>query len=775
MENNNTQKTLKLPMIALRGLVIFPDTAANLEIARKKSILALNNVEKSGDRYVFLAPQLDSTVSDPLPSQICSIGTVAKVKSIMKLQGDNVKLLVDGLYRAEIISYSENMEFFEVKVNVKEEQEIDPTYLEGAIRIVKKQVAEFSKLDKKLPEELIVNLISEKNPLKLISNLATALVKSLEDRLEIIRIDSAKDRLNFLISAVNKEIDIMKVEHSIQSTVRNNIDKSQKEYYLREQMKAISDELGDGVDEIEGYKKKIDALGIKNNEILEKLDKELARLKRMSSNSPDSAIIRTYLDWICDLPWKKTTKENTDFNKSRQILDADHYGLEKVKERILEFLAVHVLTKKLGGTILCLVGPPGVGKTSIASSIARALNMNYVRMSLGGIRDESEIRGHRRTYIGAMPGRIIYNMRNSNSVNPLFLLDEIDKMSSDFRGDPASALLEVLDPSINSTFRDNFLEVPYDLSKVFFIATANSLDTVPEPLLDRMEVIELNGYTDEEKLEIAKRYLVKKCQKANGLSKNKIEFTDNAILDIITHYTAESGVRNLEKEISNIFRKIAVKSMACKEYLNSSIFIDKNVEEFLGIHKYEKDIKRDFAEVGACQGLAWTRVGGTTLTVEVSLMKGTGNIILTGQLGDVMKESARTALSYIQSNAKEFNIDEEIFSQKDVHIHVPAGATPKDGPSAGITMTTAIYSAFTNKKVRSDIAMTGEVTLRGKVLPIGGLKEKALASYRIGITEIIIPKDNEKNLCDIPSEILEKINFTCVEDVKEVLARAIVE
>ena len=587
----------------------------------------------------------------------------------------------------------------------------------------------------------------------------------------ILEIDDTIERLRAFENLVTKELEIAKIEKKITSKVRQSIDKSQKEFYLREQLKAIHSELGEDPDEGEELVKQIKDKNLPK-EVEEKALKEIARLDKINPSSPDYSIILNYLDWIKELPFNECTVDTESLQDAKAILDKDHFGLEKVKERIVEYIAVLQLTKKIRGPILCFVGPPGVGKTSVATSIARALNRKFVRMSLGGVKDEAEIRGHRRTYVGAMPGRIIYALRNVGSNNPVFLLDEIDKMSSDMHGDPASALLEVLDPEQNTTFRDRYMEIPYDLSKVMFITTANSVDTIPYPLLDRMEIIELNGYTDQEKMEIAKRYLIPKQLELNGLNDKKVVFTDDAVREIIESYTMEAGVRNLEREIGGVIRKIAVKAAEHKR-IKKQVVDKGDISSYLGVKKHIRDLSLDKDEVGAATGLAWTSVGGTTLTIEVSLMHGKGEILLTGKLGDVMKESARAAISYIRANAAEYGIKDEVFETTDIHIHVPEGATPKDGPSAGITMATAILSAFTHKPVKKSVAMTGEITLRGKVLPIGGLKEKTLAAYRQGIDTVVIPTENEKDLSEIPADIKDKINFITASEIQTVFDIAI--
>ena len=593
------------------------------------------------------------------------------------------------------------------------------------------------------------------------------------DKQQILEYSAIKEKLYAFFNFLVHEKEIIKTEKEISDKVKSSVEKSQREYYLRERLKAIHSELGDDENEKDELKERILAKKMPK-EVEEKALKEFSRMDKMNPSSPDYTVLSTYLDWLLDLPFNEASKDRESIAEAKKILEADHYGLEKIKERIIEYLAVLKLTGKTGGSILCLYGPPGVGKTSIAKSVARALDRKFVRMSLGGVKDEAEIRGHRKTYVGAMPGRIMYAMKEAGTVNPVILLDEIDKLSSDLRGDPASALLEVLDPEQNVAFRDRYLEIPYDLSKVIFITTANSLETIPSPLLDRMEVLELSGYTRNEKCEIAKRYLVPKETVKNGLDVKRVKFEESAVYRLIDGFTREAGVRNLEREIGTVCRKVAIK-VAENKVAKKQIVNEKKVGEYLGIRKYSKDKPIEEDEVGSATGLAWTAFGGTTLIIEVGLMRGKGEILLTGKLGDVMKESARAGISYIRSNAAKYGIDEEIFDKTDIHIHVPEGATPKDGPSAGITMATAILSAFTKKAVRKDVAMTGEITLRGKVLPIGGLKEKALAANRIGIKNIVIPKGNEKNLEEIPKEIRSKINFIPVENVDEVFSVAIRE
>lgn len=766
------QKERIYMLVALRGKVLFPKTMLNFEVGRPKSIEAVNRAmaEKS---EILIAPQKNAFIENPNKEEILDVGVIAHIKQVVKGQGSSMKVVVQALRRAKITSYVSESEYF--AVTVKESPYIvpeDPLEMEACLRVVKNCFAEYSLLEKRLNKEMLALFGSITDVNEYIDNALSTVNFKEEDIQNILRLDDTLERVKAFEELFRKESEIAKLERKIAGKVRTSIDKSQKEFYLREQIKAIHDELGDNADEIEELTETIKSKCLPKD-IEEKALKEIARLDKINPSSPDYSTILNYLDWIKELPFSTSTEDTADLKKAMEILNKDHFGLEKVKQRIIEYLAVLQLTKQIKGPILCFVGPPGVGKTSVATSIARALNRKFVRMSLGGVKDEAEIRGHRKTYVGAMPGRIIYGLKNAGSNNPVFLLDEIDKLSSDIHGDPASALLEVLDPEQNATFRDRFLEVPFDLSKVMFITTANSLDTIPYPLLDRMEVIELTGYTKEEKLQIAKQYLIPKQLENNGLTKKNIAFTDEGIEEIITSYTSEAGVRNLEREISSVIRKIAT-LVAQKPRLKKQIIDREKVGELLGIKKHIRDMMLDKDEVGACTGLAWTSIGGTTLTIEVSLMQGKGEIVLTGKLGDVMKESARAAISYIRSNANKYGIDNARFEKTDIHIHVPEGATPKDGPSAGITLATAILSAFIEKPVRKSVAMTGEITLRGKVLAIGGLKEKALAAYRLGIKDIIIPIYNEKDLADIPQEIRKEINFVAVSSVDEVFEKAII-
>ncbi len=757
------------PMVAMKGLVIFPNVATSFNVGRAKSLKALS-VAKESAKNIFLVAQRDRLIDDPTPSQIYSVGVVCKIKRLFHFEG-NVSVHIEGLYRAKITEYVTTDEYFSVKVE-QSEPIFDSTESEltACINLLKEKFRELAPSgdDNKDKTERIL-AISDPDAFVNIASFKSEIMD--DEKQSILQTRSVLDRAEQLLTALVAQEEIAEMGKKISERVRKNVEKGQKEYYLREQLRAIHQELGDDENEKEELKKAILAKQLPA-EVEEKALKELSRMSKMNPSSPDYTVLRGYLDWILDLPFSEKTVDCESIKQAKAVLDADHFGLEKVKDRIIEYLAVMKLTGKIGGSIICLVGPPGVGKTSVASSIARAMGRKFVRMSLGGVKDEAEIRGHRKTYIGAMPGRIIYGLKNAGSSNPLFLLDEIDKISSDMRGDPASALLEVLDPEQNPTFRDRYLEVPYDLSDVLFVTTANTLDTIPAPLLDRMEVIELSGYTREEKYEIAKRYLVPKKLKENGIEEKRVKFNESAVYEIIDGYTREAGVRNLEREIGGVCRKIAydiAENGGKKKYtLNAS-----DIEKYLGVKKYSQDDEIFESEVGSATGLAWTAVGGTTLTIEVSLVPGKGDILLTGKLGDVMKESARAAISFIHSNALKYGIDESLFSTRDIHVHVPEGATPKDGPSAGITMATALCSAFTGKEVNKKIAMTGEITLRGRVLPIGGLKEKALAAYRVGIRKVIIPKANQKDLEEIPAEIRSQIEFIPVSEVSKVFEEVI--
>ena len=766
-----TKKTYVFPLVELRGKVVFPDTQTSFDAGRLISLTAISRASEK-DMNLFVSLQKDAEKEQIAAKDVCAVGTVVKIKQIAKLPSGNLRVSVEGLYRAKAEEvYEEDGSFYAVVTRMKSVHG-DEVLEEAYLRTAREVMRDLTAGDLRFPKEQLSALDSLTDPDVFINRSMQYLHIKEEVKQQLLETANVVERLKLYERCLNDELEIAKLEKKISSMVRRSIDKNQKEYFLREQLKAIHTELGDDEQEKDTLTGQLKERHMPA-EIEEKALKEVARMDKMPPSSPEYTVIRNYLDWLIELPWTEETKDTENILDAKKILDEDHYGLEKVKTRITEYLAVLQLTKSMNAPILCFVGPPGVGKTSIAKSVARALGRKFVRMSLGGVKDEAEIRGHRRTYVGAMPGRIIYAMKQVGSVNPVFLLDEIDKVSSDMRGDPASALLEVLDPEQNATFRDRFLEVPYDLSKVLFITTANTVDTIPAPLLDRMELIELNGYTLDEKREIAKRYLVPRKIEENGLKPELLEITDGAITAIIEGYTMEAGVRSLERQIGSVCRKIAVRYAENREMEKQTV-TEENLESILGVRKYLRDNSRlDGDEVGAATGLAWTSVGGTTLTIEVSCMPGKGEIQLTGKLGDVMKESARAAISYIRAHADTYGIDAETFSNTDIHIHVPEGATPKDGPSAGITMATAILSAFTHKPVRKDIAMTGEITLRGKVLPIGGLKEKALAAHRAGIKNIIIPKENERDEEEIPSNVRGELNFIPAAEVDTVFHNAI--
>ncbi len=758
-----------LSVIPMRTQVVFPDTVATFEVGRGISIAGLDHASYH-DSQIFLSRQtVDKDM--PEPDDLSPIGTVASIRQRLMLPGDRIRLTVEGLYRARARGFRMQDGAIYAIVDPMPSVHGDAEEEEAHFRTVKDLVRDLISGDPKNMRELEGALVGIAD-IDAYINICTHRLR-LKDEIKqrILAEEDLIERLKLLETCLATEKEIARLESKIAEDVRKSIDKAQKEYYLREQLKAIHAELGDEGEENVKLRERLLAKHLPPA-VEEKALSELARMDRMPSSSPEYTVLRNYADWLLDLPWTEETKDTEALSDVEKVLEEDHYGLEKIKERVVEYLAVLKLTGGLKAPILCLVGPPGVGKTSIAKSVARALGRKFVRMSLGGLKDEAEIRGHRRTYIGAMPGRILYEMKGAGCINPVFLLDEVDKISSDMRGDPASALLEVLDPEQNSTFRDRYLEVEYDLSKVMFIATANTLDTIPMPLRDRMEIIELSGYTLQEKAEIARRYLVPKKRKENGLGEEDLLITDGAIAAMIDGYTMEAGVRSLERTIGSVCRKAAVRIAKGEK---GTIVVDvHDLEQFLGGKRFLHDgdmLEHD--EVGTATGLAWTAVGGTTLTIEVSAMQGKGEILLTGKLGDVMKESARAAISYIRSHAEKYGIDETEFEKKDVHIHVPEGATPKDGPSAGITMATAILSAFTGLPVRRDIAMTGEITLRGKVLPIGGLKEKALAADRIGIHDIIIPEENQKDVEEIPAEIKKNLHFIPVTEVDEVFQNAV--
>ncbi|MDD3613286.1 MAG: endopeptidase La [Clostridia bacterium] len=766
----------RLPLLPLRGLTIFPYMVLHFDVGRPKSIAALE-AAMVNDQEIFLSSQVDSKIDEPDQNEIYEVGTIAKIKQMLKLPGDTIRVLVEGLERGKILDYVKDEPYYEVdfmtpiKYNYRD-MELE---MEAVARSVLSVFEKFVKLSSKVSPEILLTVTSLDDYDRLADIIAANTLVKTEDKQRVLEAFDPVDRLENLYEILTREIEILEIENKINLRVRRQIDKVQREYYLREQIKAIQKELGesDGIsEEVKEYQEKIEKANLPE-EALEKANKELDRLARMGQGSAEGSVIRTYLDWITDLPWDIQTDDNLDLKNAAKILDEDHYGLTKVKERVIEYLAVRQMTKSMKGPILCFVGPPGVGKTSIAKSIARSLDRKFIQMSVGGVRDEAEIRGHRRTYVGAIPGRVISSIKHAGTKNPVFLLDEIDKMSSDFRGDPASALLEVLDPEQNNAFRDHYLELAFDLSNVMFLTTANNLDTIPRPLLDRMETIHISGYTEEEKLNIATKYLIPKQLKEHGISKNSIRITENTIRNIINYYTRESGVRELERQIAAICRKVARRLIDDK--VKSVRITENNLEKYLGIPKYRYDKVEKNDEVGIVTGLAWTPVGGDTLSIEVVPMAGKGKLVLTGQLGDVMKESARAGFSYIRSRSKEFGLEDDFHEQTDIHIHIPEGAIPKDGPSAGITMTTAVVSALLGVKVKSNLAMTGEITLRGRVLPVGGIKEKILAAHRAGITNILIPKENERDLIDIPDNIKRNLTIRAVETMDEVLEYALVD
>lgn len=760
-------------MLPLRGLLVFPYMMLHLDVGRVKSIEAVEAVMLQ-DRQIMLSSQKDSKIDEPIPEDICEIGTVAEIKQVLKLPGGMMRVLVEGLHRARIVSYEESEPHYVVQVEEYDEEEDATPEVEALMRAAVHQFEEWAKASQKIPPETLMSVVETDGAGQLADLIASHLVLKLEDKQYLLDAVDIKTRYERLCEMLARELEIIALERKISTRVRKQMEKTQKEYYLREQLKAIQKELGDRDErlaEAAEYRGKLAAGNFPSN-VRAKAEKEIKRLEKMQPMSAESAVVRTYLDWLIEVPWIKETEDILDIDHAEGVLEDEHYGLKKVKERIIEYLSVRKLTKSMKGPILCLVGPPGVGKTSLAHSVANAMNRKFVRVSLGGVRDEAEIRGHRRTYIGAMPGRIIQGMRTADSSNPVFLLDEIDKMSADFRGDPSAALLEVLDPEQNNTFSDHYMELPYDLSKVLWIVTANSLHNIPRPLLDRMEILQLSSYTDEEKIQIAKRYLIPKQQKEHGLTDELVSISTGAIPRIIADYTRESGVRELERNIAAIFRKSARQIVQKKK---SQIRVTaQNVGTILGKAKYHHTQIGESAEVGLATGLAWTQVGGEVLPTEVVVLPGKGNITLTGKLGEVMKESAKAGLSYIRSRAEELGIEPSFHEKNDIHIHLPEGAIPKDGPSAGITMATAVVSALSGHAVKGGLAMTGEITIRGRVLAVGGIKEKVLAAYRQGIRTIIMPKKNEKDLEELPTNVKREMRFVLVETMDEVLKEALV-
>ena len=764
-----------IPIVPLRDVVVFPHMMMPFVIGRPSSTRALEH-SLLGDKRIFLAAQHDAANDDPTPNDIYTMGCVANIVQSLKLPDGNIKVLVEGVDRARIMEWKEDKGFYRVEIKVIEKQNDGSSNVEDTMNRVMSLFEQYVKLSNNMHYDTIVAAVRVDDPDKLADTIAANLALSVEDKQNLLEIISPLDRLNRIISLLETEVDKLQVDRRVQTRVKRQMEKAQKEYYLNEKMKAIQKELGrkeDKGNEIDQLKEKIEESKMPK-EVAEKATQELERLEAMPPMSAEATVSRNYLDWLIAVPWHKRSRESRDLKRAEKILNEDHHGLEKIKDRILEFLAVRTLVKKPKGTILTFAGPPGVGKTSLAKSIARAINRKFVRLSVGGVRDEAEIRGHRRTYIGAFPGQVIQMMKKAGTVNPVFLLDEIDKMSMDFRGDPSSALLEVLDPEQNHTFLDHYLDVEFDLSNVMFICTANVMHTVPQALRDRMEVLQLAGYTELEKIEIARRFLSPKALPAAGLSKKNIVFTDESFAKIIQRYTREAGVRNLEREISSVCRKVARKVVLTGKSFYEEITAEK-VTEYLGVPRFRPSMAEAQNEVGVATGLAWTEAGGELLVTEATLMSGRGRLTLTGQLGEVMQESAQAAMSYVRSTAHEIGITRDFHRRTDVHIHVPEGAIPKDGPSAGITLATALVSALANVKTRRDVAMTGEITLRGKVLPIGGLKEKVLAAHRAGLKNIILPKDNEKDLSDIPKNVLDSLNLYMVETMDEVLKIAMSE
>lgn len=768
----NDKNEIIVPLLPLRGLLVYPTMVLHLDVGRDKSVQALEKAMVD-NHLIFLTTQKDLSVDMPIEDDLYQMGTLTKVKQMLKLPNGTIRVLVEGLKRAEIMEFLDEPDYFLVRLKTYEDRNTIDSEDQALMRTMLEYFEQYIKISKKISTETYSSVSDIEEPGRMADIIASNLPLKLKEKQDILELVDLKDRMNHVIEILHNEKEVLNLEKKIGQRVKKSMERTQKEYYLREQMKAIQKELGDKdgkTGEVAELQEKIENAGmpdhVKNTAL-----KELDRYEKVPSSSAESAVIRNYIDWLIALPWVTATNDDIDVGKAEKILNRDHYGLEKVKERVLEFLAVQKLTNSLKGPILCLAGPPGVGKTSLARSIATSLNRNFVRVSLGGVRDESEIRGHRRTYVGAMPGRIIQGMKKAGTINPVFLLDEIDKMSGDFRGDPSAAMLEVLDPEQNHNFSDHYIEETYDLSKVMFIATANDLATIPGPLRDRMEIISIPGYTEMEKIHIAKDHLLPKQIKEHGLTKAQLQVRDEGILQIVRYFTREAGVRSLERKLASICRKTAKIIVSGEK--KRVIVTEHNIEEFLGKRMFHYGQAELEDQVGVATGLAYTTVGGDTLQIEVSLSPGKGKLVLTGKLGDVMKESAQAAFSYIRSKADELGIDPEFHEKKDIHIHVPEGAVPKDGPSAGITICTALVSALTGNPVRKEVGMTGEITLRGRVLPIGGLKEKTLSAHRAGLTKIICPKENEKDLDDIPESVREDLEFVLVSHVDEVLKHAL--
>lgn len=765
-----------MPVIPLRGLSVFPNMVLHFDIGREKSITALEKAMMM-NQTVFLTSQRDPDTELPTRDDFYHIGTVVKIKQMLRLPGDTIRVLVEGITRGEIEEFISEIPYFKCQIREIEEWEYDelPPGIVALMRSVLSSFEDYLELSSRISPDVYPSVASVEQPGRLADVITSHLDIKTEEKQAILEAFNIESRLEILSKILSREIEILNIEHDINTRVRKQINKNQREYYLREQMKVIQEELGgqeEIEDEIEDWLMQLKKLKLPVK-IAQKIEKEIKRLQKIQSSSAEGGVIRTYVETILSLPWNKLSKDNKDLKLAQKILDEDHYGLEKVKERVVEYLAVMQLAGNMKAPIICLVGPPGTGKTSIAKSIARSLDRNFVRMSLGGVRDEAEIRGHRRTYIGAIPGRIIASIKEAGTRNPVFLFDEVDKIGADFRGDPASALLEVLDPEQNKEFTDHYLELPFDLSKVMFVTTANTLDTIPRPLLDRMEVIEVSGYTEEEKVKIGQNYLIPKQIKEHGLDEKQLEISEKALRIIINNYTRESGVRRLEREIASICRKSARKIAEGEK--KRIVLSAGGVEKYLGKKRYRYDMIEGENEVGVSTGLAWTIVGGDTLSIETIVVPGTGQLVLTGQLGEVMQESAKAGISYIRSRAEALSIPKDFYKESDLHIHIPEGATPKDGPSAGVTMCTSVVSALTGIPVRKDLAMTGEITLRGKVLPVGGIREKVLAAHRAGIKTVLLPRENEVDLEEIPANIRRRIEFVTVDNIDQVLEKALVK
>ncbi len=771
MFTREKQELKRVPMMPVRDMVIFPQQMTPFIVGREASVRALEEA-LAGDKKIFLSTQHDASIDDPKPEEIYAVGTLANIVQSVKLPDGNIKVLVEGVERARAVSVATEEGFFRATVRLLGAKVEPSPQVEQTVAKITGLYEQFIKLSQSLNYDTMIAAARVDDPARLSDTIAANLQLPVDEKQDLLETTEPLERLNRIGDILEIELEKLNVDRNINTRVKRQMERAQKEYYLNEKLKAIQKELGRGEkSEIDELKKKIDAAGM-SKEVHEKAIQELKRLELMPPMSAESTVSRNYLDWLLAVPWKKKSKEIRDIVAAEKILNEEHYGLEKVKDRILEFLAVRQLVKNPKGSILCFVGPPGVGKTSLAMSIGHATGRKFVRVSLGGVRDEAEIRGHRRTYIGALPGQIIQMMKKAGAVNPIFVLDEVDKMSTDFRGDPSAALMEVLDPELNHAFTDHYLDVEYDLSKVMFVCTANVLHTIPQPLQDRMEILRIPGYTEQEKLEIAKRFLVKRAREATGLNEKNLQFTDEGLLHIIRHYTHEAGVRSLEREIQNIGRKMARKVVTSGVESTAEI-VPANVNDFLGVLKYREFWLEKQNEIGLTTGLAWTEVGGTVLATEATIMEGKGRLTLTGKLGDVMQESAQAAMSFIRSRSAQLGLTKDFYRNIDIHVHVPEGAIPKDGPSAGITICTSLVSALTRNPVRRDVTMTGEITLRGKVLPIGGLKEKLLAAHRMGLRTAVLPKDNEKDLADIPQEILSVLTVHFVETMDEVLQIAL--